>query len=93
MTEKDIINAYVRIREIDNTIPDEVLDFMKQSSIDTLKLMKYGEKRREMKSVVESPNSKFKWKKDSSHYRSWKYGMRDLEGAYELEMKYRDNES
>lgn len=33
MTKKDIIDAYCRIRTIDNTIPDEVLDYMKNSSI------------------------------------------------------------
>lgn len=36
MTEQDIRQAYVRIREIDNTIPDEVLDFMKDASIEKL---------------------------------------------------------
>jgi len=36
MTEKDIINAYCRIREIDQTIPDEVLDFMKEAAIEKL---------------------------------------------------------
>jgi len=37
MKEKDIIDAYVRIRTIDQTIPDDVLDFMKQASIEKLK--------------------------------------------------------
>jgi len=37
MTEKMIIDAYCRIRTIDNTIPDDVLDFMKESSLDALK--------------------------------------------------------
>ena len=32
----DIINAYTRIRKIDQTIPDEVLDFMKESAIKAL---------------------------------------------------------
>ena len=38
MTEKMIMDAYVRMRTIDNTIPDEVLDFMKDAAIE--KLMK-----------------------------------------------------
>ena len=37
MTEKMIRDAYVRIRTIDQTIPDEVLDFMKDASIEKLK--------------------------------------------------------
>lgn len=37
MTEKDIIDAWAKIRKIDNTIPDDVLDFMKDCAIDRLK--------------------------------------------------------
>jgi hypothetical protein len=37
MKEEDIIAAWVKIRKIDNTIPDEVLDFMKDSAIRKLK--------------------------------------------------------
>ena len=37
MTEEDIRIVYVRIRQIDNTIPDEVLDFMKDCAIERLK--------------------------------------------------------
>lgn len=33
MNKKAIIDAYVRIRTIDNTIPDDVLDFMKDASL------------------------------------------------------------
>jgi len=33
LTRKDIIDAFCRIREIDNTIPDEVLDFMKECAL------------------------------------------------------------
>ncbi len=36
MKREDIINAYLKIRTIDNTIPDEVLDFMKNSAIEKL---------------------------------------------------------
>lgn len=37
MKEKDIIDAYVRIRTIDHTIPDDVLDFMKNAAIEALR--------------------------------------------------------
>jgi hypothetical protein len=37
MNEKQIIDAYVRIRTIDNTIPDDVLDFMKNAAIERLR--------------------------------------------------------
>lgn len=33
MESKAIIDAYCRIRTIDNTIPDDVLDFMKDASL------------------------------------------------------------
>ena len=31
-----IIDAYVRIRQIDNNIPDDVLDFMKTAAVEKL---------------------------------------------------------
>jgi hypothetical protein len=34
--ENDIINAYCKIRTIDNTIPDDVLNFMKSASLEKL---------------------------------------------------------
>lgn len=37
MKQRDITDAYARIRTIDNTIPDDVLDFMKDSAIEKLK--------------------------------------------------------
>lgn len=36
MKEEDIIKAYCRIRTIDHTIPDDVLDFMKQAAIEKI---------------------------------------------------------
>ena len=36
MTEKMIRDAYVRMRTIDNTIPDDVLDFMKDVAIEKI---------------------------------------------------------
>jgi hypothetical protein len=36
MVKKNIIDAYVRFREIDNTIPDAVLDFMKDCAIEKI---------------------------------------------------------
>lgn len=44
MTKKDIIDAYCRIRTIDNTISDEVLDFMKDAAIEKLERMDFAEK-------------------------------------------------
>lgn len=38
MKTADIINAYVRIKEIDNTISDNVLDFMKDCAITALEM-------------------------------------------------------
>lgn len=40
ITEKSIREAWVRIRTIDNTIPDEVLDFMREASLKELKRLK-----------------------------------------------------
>lgn len=37
MTEKMIIDAYCRIRTIDQTIPDDVLDFMKNAALEKLR--------------------------------------------------------
>lgn len=36
MNEKDIIDAWARIRTIDDTIPDDVLNFMKDSALEAL---------------------------------------------------------
>lgn len=38
MTEKMIRDAYCRIRTIDQTIPDDVLDFMKNAALEKLNL-------------------------------------------------------
>lgn len=38
MSEKMIIDAYCRIRTIDNTISDDVLDFMKDAAIEKLRI-------------------------------------------------------
>ncbi len=40
MKPKDIIDAYCRIRKIDSTIPDDVLDFMKDSALKSLEVIK-----------------------------------------------------
>jgi hypothetical protein len=37
MNEKMIRDAWARIRTIDNTIPDDVLDFMKDAAIEKIK--------------------------------------------------------
>lgn len=43
MNEKMIIDAYCRIRTIDNTISDDVLDFMKDAAIEKLNIIKVAE--------------------------------------------------
>lgn len=43
MKEKDIMDAYIKIRRMDNTIPDEVLEFMKDCAIE--KIFKSGGKK------------------------------------------------
>ena len=93
MTEYDIRSAWQRIRKIDNTIPDDVLDFMKTAALEKLHEIEVKRKRDMMREVVESPNSRYGWKRESSYYRSWKFGMRDLEDAYNLEMKYKEGEN
>lgn len=39
MKKKDITDAWARIRKIDQTIPDEVLDFMKNAALRELELL------------------------------------------------------
>lgn len=57
MTEKSIIDAYCRIRTIDQTIPDDVLDFMKDSALE--KLRKINKNKGNFKNaLIENFNSK-----------------------------------
>jgi hypothetical protein len=42
MTQKDITDAWAKIRKIDNTIPDDVLNFMKDSAIEKLQFGSFG---------------------------------------------------
>ncbi len=44
MNEKMIRDAYCRIRTIDNTIPDDVLDFMLEASLQKLSKMQEAER-------------------------------------------------
>lgn len=53
MKDKDIIDAYCKIRTIDQTIPDDVLDFMKEAAIEKLNKIKSHELYLKMKSDVE----------------------------------------
>ena len=45
MDKKQIIDAYCRIRTIDNTIPDDVLDFMKDAAIEKIEQLEKTETR------------------------------------------------
>ena len=39
MNNKNVIDAYCKIRKMDNTIPDDVLDFMKEAALEKLSLI------------------------------------------------------
>ena len=56
MTELDIIHAYCKIRNIDNTIPDDVLEFMKNASIKQLRIGGVSQQRELLKAFVEKCN-------------------------------------
>ena len=43
MTKQEIIDAYVKIRTTDNTIPDNVLDFMKDCALEKIESIKIGD--------------------------------------------------
>lgn len=43
MKKEEIINAYCRIREIDQTIPDDILDFMKEAALEKLQTIQAAE--------------------------------------------------
>jgi hypothetical protein len=45
MDKKQIIDAYCRIRTIDQTIPDDVLDFMKDAAIEKIEQLEKTETR------------------------------------------------
>lgn len=47
MTEREIIQAYCRIREIDNSIPDNILDLMRDSAIEKLAIINSEAKKKE----------------------------------------------
>lgn len=49
VTVTDIIKAYCKIRESNNTIPDDVLDFMKESSIEKIEKIK---EEKEIKNLI-----------------------------------------
>jgi hypothetical protein len=54
-TRKEIIDAYTRIRTIDNTIPDHVLDFMKEASF---KLIENNKIVNDTRKILEKSNHK-----------------------------------
>lgn len=45
MTKKDIVDAYLWIRSNNQTIPDDVLNFMKETSIERLEEIEESNKR------------------------------------------------
>lgn len=91
MKEKDIIDAYCEMRCTNSTIPDEVLDFMKQASIEKVRTIEKHELYLHMKTIVECKSSARRWVKESGNYHSWLYGMATLEEAYNYETIGRRN--
>lgn len=61
MNKEDIIKAYTRIRTIDNTIPDDVLDFMKESALKQLSLCSVSQQRELLLSYAEYHNKNFEY--------------------------------
>lgn len=53
MTEQMIRDAYCRIRKIDQTIPDDVLDFMKDAAIEKLTPLTESSRRAIMKACCQ----------------------------------------
>ena len=54
MTEEDVRKAHVHIRKIDKTIPDEVLDLMRDSALEKLREMKKEERQRKLAGIKDS---------------------------------------
>lgn len=68
MTENMIIDAYCRIRTIDNTIPDDVLGFMKNAAIEKLRknLNPSDTKQRSIAVLSSNTNDFQAWKRDNN---------------------------
>lgn len=72
MKETDIIEAWSKIRKVDQTIPDEVLDFMKDAAVQKLKV--YG-------------NKNLKWLKSSQEIKKGNIGDFVLEFPFDEEVR------
>lgn len=72
MKETDIIEAWSKIRKVDQTIPDEVLDFMKDAAVQKLKA--YG-------------NKNLKWLKSSQEIKKGNVGDFVLEFPFDEEVR------
>lgn len=59
MTESDIRRAYVRMREVDQTIPDEVLDFMRDCALAEIKRMEEAHRQRRRDRLDEIKNEDY----------------------------------
>lgn len=76
MKREDIIRAWVRIREVDDTIPDEVIDFMKDSALRQIDSERYAEEN-EAK-AIEIFKEKFDQKMLGGSYREFVSKFRTL---------------
>lgn len=78
MKQKDIIDAWAHIRKIDNTIPDDVLNFMKDAAISALN------KPDSLSSLLTVIVPPIEWEQDPEDQRWW-YG-KDRDGKYSLKI-------
>lgn len=78
MTEEMIIAAYCKIRTIDNSIADDVLDFMKDAAIQHLKPHTCKEFDCELTTMLENIPQNLPLYKDSGR---WQIRTDDMEGV------------
>lgn len=64
MTEKDIRDAWTKIKEVDHTIPDNVLDFMKDCAIEKLNRKRLTLE--EIDKISHNMSEIYRWKDDHS---------------------------
>lgn len=80
VTEQNIRDAYLFLRKKNTTIPDEALEYIKDTC---LKQLKTDEFHRKCAVVNAHPD----WEIKNSHPWNWKLGTRGYEEAYEIIQK------
>lgn len=71
ITREAIIKAYCKIREIDSSIPDDVLDFMKDASIKSLEAQLSNTEQLTCETCKHRNECEIN--ESSVHYLSWKF--------------------